>query len=109
MSYQMFLDDERFPVDETMVIVRSVFDAITVMEKRGCPEFISFDHDLGPECQTGMDLAKWLVEFDQYRKGKFIPANFSFRVHSQNPVGKANIEGLMNQYLKIRGTLYNPA
>lgn len=30
------------------------------------------------------------------------PADFAFFVHSQNPVGKANIEGLLNNYLEFK-------
>ena len=29
----------------------------------------------------------------------FFPENFSWRVHSANPIGAANIEGLMSGYL----------
>jgi hypothetical protein len=34
-----------------------------------------------------------------------LPADFDFYVHSQNPVGAANIEGLMRQYLSVRDSL----
>ena len=50
---------------------------------------------------TGFDFAKWLVEMDMDNIYKF-PENFSFHVHSANPVGKANIEGYLNNYLKSR-------
>jgi hypothetical protein len=29
-----------------------------------------------------------------------IPDDFQFYVHSRNPVGRANIEGLLNNYLE---------
>ena len=28
------------------------------------------------------------------------PEDFKFNVHSANPIGKANIEGILNNYLK---------
>ena len=70
-------------------------------------DYISFDHDLGDEDdgETGYDYAKRLVEMDMdtdFPKYKF-PDDFSFYVHSQNPIGKANIEGLLNGYLKHKG------
>lgn len=49
--------------------------------------------------KTGMDFAKWLVESDLDHNGSFLAPEFDFYVHSQNPQGKANIEGLLRQYL----------
>jgi hypothetical protein len=45
---KLFLDDERFPPDDgsEWVIVRSAFEAMLYCMDHGCPEFISFDHDL---------------------------------------------------------------
>lgn len=95
----IFLDDERDPPNDgrKWVIARSVDSATWLIEKFGCPHFISFDHDLGYG-STGYDLAKYLVEEDI--QNKILPCNFTFYVHSQNPIGKANIEGLLNNYLK---------
>ena len=100
--WQMFIDDERFPVDEKMVIVRSVEEAKQKMAELGCPFYISFDHDLGDQVPTGFDLAKWLVEQDLDSNGNFLPAQFDFYIHSANPVGKANILGLLKPYLEYR-------
>ena len=73
---------------------------------QGFPSFISFDHDLGHEKYTGYDIAKQLVENDMIsgdkdsRERYKFSNDFGFYVHSQNPIGKANIEGLLNNYLK---------
>ena len=71
------------------------------------PLIISFDHDLGDETKhTGYDVAKQLVENDiisgnkESRQSYKFCDGFDFYVHSQNPIGKANIEGLLNNYLK---------
>lgn len=73
------------------------------MKQNGCPDYISFDHDLGDiGTKTGKDVANWIVERDQELEGKFIPENFEFNVHSANPVGTENIEGLLKQYLSFR-------
>jgi len=99
----MFIDDERFPVKDDFIIVRSVAEAILEIEKHDQPpNYISFDHDLGDNVKTGFDLAKWLVEKDLDYEGSFLPNDFSFYVHSANPVGKENIEGLLNNYLEYR-------
>lgn len=50
--------------------------------------YIDFDHDLG-EGKTGYDVAKWIVENE---------LDVRYRVHSMNPVGRANIEQLMEHY-----------
>ena len=65
------------------------------ISRNGLPDFISFDHDLGWE-KTGYDCAKWLVEFC-LDKNLILP---EFQVHSQNPVGKENIEALLNNFKK---------
>ena len=99
---KLFIDDIRQPVDNTYDIVRSYDDAIAYMKVRGCPSFITFDHDLGEaELKTGFDIAKWIVEQD-LDDGGFIPADFSYDVHSANPVGAANIRGLLDNYLAVR-------
>ena len=105
MTWNLFLDDERFPPDDgrEWVIARGVPSAMSHILNRGMPSYISFDHDLGDEEMTGYDFAKWLIEDALNYPNELdfqFPADFSFYVHSQNPIGKANIEGLLNGYLK---------
>ena len=84
-------------------------------------EFISLDHDLADEHmdyyinnggyrnppnpinvnfteKTGMDCAKWLVDFCIDNKLK-LP---KYKVHSQNPCGKENILSLLNNFKKFQ-------
>ena len=107
MIYRMFIDDERFPVEgDTAIVVRSSDEAKTVMEKQGCPSFISFDHDLGG-ADTSMELIHWMIrqDLDLLAHGFiFIPNDFKFDVHSQNPIGAKNIAGLLNSYLQFRNS-----
>lgn len=111
MSYKMFIDDERFPPEgreEEFVIVRTPHEAMKVMASRGCPTFISFDHDLGGE-MTSMEVVKQMIEEDMDKlqvSETFIPPEFSYDVHSQNPIGAGNIRGLLNSYLEKRKWLY---
>lgn len=114
-SKLLFLDDIRNPIDcigfkhiiidkeiylRDWSIVRSFAEFVVWIEANGLPDFISFDHDLGlsetPEIteQNGMTCAKWLVN---YCMDNELPLP-EFVVHSQNPVGKKNIEGLLDWY-----------
>ena len=103
---KLYIDDIRVPKDETFVIVRSYQDAINYVQKNDIPMYISFDHDLGVDTNgqllpTGFDFAKWLIEMDLDNTYIF-PDNFKFNVHSSNPVGKHNIETILNNYLKFK-------
>jgi hypothetical protein len=106
MTWNLFLDDERYPPNDgrEWVICRNGDQALDEFLYRGMPSYISFDHDLGEDSGTGYDIAKMLVEVDLQTPEEMyrFPENFSFYVHSQNPIGKANIEGLLNNYLKQR-------
>ena len=100
MTYKLFLDDERFPVDDSWVIVRSYDEAVSYVKEHGMPSFISWDHDLGDKSLTGHDFAKWLVDYDL--DNDLITKDFSFYVHSANPVGAANIKNLLDSYLSYK-------
>lgn len=121
MTWNLFIDDERNLEDvtwapwevrekyrnEEWVIVRNGIEATcAIAERKSYPSYISFDHDLGDEDdgETGYDYAKRLVNMDMdkdFPNYKF-PEGFAFYVHSKNPIGKANIEGLLNNYLRFR-------
>jgi hypothetical protein len=83
----------------------------------GLPDGICFDHDLGmnvaikaqskgmskrksrqlkKEDKTGFDCAKWLVEYC-IDNDKPLPL---YNIQSANPVGKENIDKLLQNYLK---------
>jgi hypothetical protein len=103
MIYNMFIDDERMPPGtDFWIIVRNFADVQEAVSNWGCPQQISFDHDLGDGEPTGYDIAHWLVEADMNAVGAFIPADFTFVVHSMNPIGAANIQGLLDNYLSHR-------
>ena len=98
--YKLFIDDIRQSPDDKWLVTRNYQETIQILTEYKCPTFISFDHDLG-EDKSGMDFAKWLVEYDMDHN-IINTDNFSFVVHSANPVGKENIEGLLGAYLKIK-------
>lgn len=103
---KMFLDDIRVPKNDYDVIVRSFEEAINFVNQNGIPTFISFDHDLGCDeigniLKSGYDFAKWLVDVDMENIHKF-PDNFTFDIHSANPIGKNNIKSILNNYLLFK-------
>jgi len=99
--FWLFIDDLRGAPSEKWIVARSSTEAIALVKERGCPARISFDHDLGGD-DTAMVVAKWLIDTDLDYSGRFIPHHFRFSVHSANPVGAANIRGLLNAYLLSR-------
>lgn len=80
MSYKLFLDDIRNPIDcigymhqrigprnpiyleQDWVVVRNYDDFVKVIKERGLPQFVSFDHDLGE------DLAGYYVDHGLFSK-----------------------------------------
>lgn len=101
LKLRLYIDDLRTPKSKDWIVVRSSAEAIEFMKVNGCPDYISFDHDLGGD-DTGMKVVKWMIEQDLNLKGKFIPMNFEFNVHSANPVGSENIRALIEGYLQSR-------
>lgn len=94
----MFLDDLRNPTtNDDWIVLRSSQEAIEHVKQNGMTEFASFDHDLGGE-DTTMVFLRWLVDYDLDHG--IIPKNFSWKVHSANPVGSANIHSLISSYMK---------
>ena len=93
--YLMYLDDERVPkLRDDYVIVRSFNEAVAYVLEHGLPEFISFDHDLGL-VESGYDFAKWLVDYMIDNQTLVLP---EWNVHSANPVGAQNINGLLESF-----------
>lgn len=129
MTWKLFLDDirpaqyigpiaQRLGFDWTeLEVARSSNEAKKLIEEKGCPEFIFFDHDLAEEHytadwsnhakfqstrETGHDFAKWLIYKDIEARGSLIPANFGFYVHSMNPIGAENIRSIVSSYLEYK-------
>ena len=98
MSYNLFIDDERFPPDDgrEWVIVRSSQEAIFTVAERGAPSFISYDHDLGGN-DTSMRFITWMI--DAYLDGEIDTFPVNYTIHSQNPVGARNIAELLKGFI----------
>ncbi len=108
--WKLFLDDERWPKTDGWVIARSSLDAIELVKQRGMPTEIAFDHDLGfafdddlgEYFDTTMKFIWWVID-NHYDHDLEIPVGFKYTVHSQNPIGAANIKSLMDGFLRDIG------
>lgn len=98
---RLYIDDIRTPKSKFDLITRSSKETIEFLKNNVCPNYISFDHDLGGD-DTSIPIIKFLVNLDMDMDGQYIPYDFDFNVHSANPVGAANIESYINSYLKQR-------
>ena len=91
MKY-LYIDDER-PTPEvnghTVYHTQTFQETVQWLDEHGCPDIISFDHDLGLFSKGGgKDVVNWLIDRDLADHGTFIPVGFRFIVHSANPVGE---------------------
>jgi hypothetical protein len=131
MSYNLFLDDYRFPKEtvdymfipiytsEEWIIVRNYYAFITIIQKKGLPDIISFDHDLADVHyknqvfdyndetleKTGYHCAKWLID---YCLDNNLEVPTRILIHSMNPYGTQNIKSVFETYFKVYGKEYSP-
>lgn len=87
---RVWLDDERKPPPDFDFWVRSMEEVWLLWRSYQIDE-ISFDHDLGEGKPTGYDIAKRIGN-EVLFNGRKLP---KWEVHSQNPVGAANIRGYL--------------
>lgn len=131
MCYKLFLDDDRRPEttfnymplpvfnEPNWIIVRNYYAFITIIEKKGIPNIVAFDHDLADEHykqqifdydkegseKTGYHCAKWLIDYCMDNK-KELPHEII--IHSMNPYGSLNIKSLFDTYIKVYGLEHQP-
>ena len=88
---KLYLDDIRNPKTDGWTIVRSYDEFVDFIKIHGLPEMMSLDHDLGA-IRDGYDCVKWLVEKQLDLR------EVEINVHSANPVGKDNMEKLIENW-----------
>ena len=126
MRYKLYLDDLRYLPDmhPDWRLARNYHDAVWYVKNYGLPYHVSFDHDLAdchydldsaygplddfmdgtprsgkPREFTGYDFAKWFCLY-VLDNSLDLPDDFSYNVHSANPVGARNIDAYMSNFLK---------
>lgn len=114
MSYYLLLDDNRtitqvanlednLVVDKEVyfkhdwIVVKNFAEFATVIESKGMPYLISFDHDLG-ERRNGTHCAKWLTKHCD-KLDCDLP---DFMIHSMNSVGAKEILSWLNSWKKAK-------
>jgi len=100
MPWKLWLDDQwdepempfRHPTED-FTPARSSAEAIQLVEEKGIPTFISFDHDLGGE-DKAIAFINWLTEMHY---DEVVP---DYQIHSANPPGRDNIRAKMESWKK---------
>ena len=88
--YLLWIDDEREAPAAADFWAKSYDEAIKIFKDNEDKIFIvDFDHDLGGD-KTGYDVAKYIVEEDI--------SVAAYKIHSMNPIGRANIDQLLLHY-----------
>jgi hypothetical protein len=119
---KVYLDDIRTPLDKEWIVVRTYDEFVNVVTTLGLETInqISLDHDLDNSAmteyynnvapnytldysnileKTGYHAARWLVEY--HRGLDIVDAYFpQVFTHSANPIGAANIMGVINMHYK---------
>lgn len=143
MSYRLILDDLRNAEDclvsnglfgfaylltltktapEDWVIVRNYQEFVAIIEERGIPEFISFDHDLDRSAMreyffaietgrefnynnvkfpTGLDCVKFLIDKCK-ESARVLP---EITLHTANTLGWANMNRELEEYRRFQEKL----
>lgn len=87
MTWQLYIDDERFP-DIPTIIARTSREAILMVGHWGCPSVIHFDYDLGDK--NVIEFIDWFES--QLEQGVLtLPTNFTYSIHSSNKEGRVEI------------------
>jgi two-component sensor histidine kinase len=87
---KLWLDDVREPPDLGWTWVKTVTEAIRVMET-GKVTHASLDHELGEDQPEGRRLVLWMAEND-------IWPSESLNIHSGNVVGVQYMTGVVERY-----------
>lgn len=101
MSWQLFLDDERAPARDGLIVAHSVGEAIQLIKEHGMPDFMTLDHDLGENQPTGQDFLLWLINY-MMDNSLYFPPYFTYYIHSQNPPGAENMTALLDNFIEFR-------
>ena len=95
---KIWLDDER-TAPKGYIHFHSVNETIDFIENSGYTNILlDLDHDLGEYSYDGGDAIKlilWLLENDYQNNNLY---KFHFQIHTMNPVGRQNMQALIERY-----------
>lgn len=93
---RIWLDDTRDKPYNYDLHFYKAEDVIDYIKNNNIITHISFDNDLGINNLEGYQLANWIEEQAYYNNIK----EFTWNIHSANPVGRKKIEKAMNNARK---------
>src|SRR5574343_1277054 len=105
MTYSIYIDDERtLPeqyknTDEEFHLVRTVNEAIKLIQQKGMPKFISFDYYL--EYGTTLPLIEWMYYEMKLGDLEISKDGFKYAVHSASSDGKEKIDEMFNKWYNV--------
>ena len=95
---KIWLDDER-TAPKGYMHFHSVNETIDFIKNSGNTNILlDLDHDLGEYSYDGGDAIKlilWLLENDYQNNNLY---KFHFQIHTMNPVGRQNMQALIDRY-----------
>lgn len=108
MAWKLFIDDERAPLYDFVDAVQAfdVPQAIQLIEARGLPEAISFDHDLGATAAGPKDPSTVFMRYliDQHLDGVLdLTTVKQVVVHTNNVVGGPALISLWDSFISFCG------
>lgn len=107
MNTKLFVDDKRNPPDDSWDLARTFGEAIHKLQTKQY-DHLSLDHDIGLTYDdrgnelNGYRIALWLAEQKHDPQPDADPVHIPpiITCHSDNPVGKSNILGVVERYLR---------
>lgn len=97
--WKMFIDDERFPINNEFVIVRSVEEAKNKINELGMTIYISFGN-LGDNTEEDLEeLINWFIKQDIEKNNQFIPSKFDFDFQCEKTNKIKKLESFLINYL----------
>ncbi len=100
MNYYIWLDDDdaRKQPEFNHIHFHSVNETKSFIESHDGVYVLDLDHDLGEYSYDGGDAIKlilWLLENDYQNNNLY---KFHFQIHTMNPVGRQNMQALIDRY-----------
>jgi hypothetical protein len=105
-NYVLFLDDERKPPEPRkwfgleIVHAKTPSEFVRTIKERGAPFALLMDWYLGPGHADGIELARWLIEYD--KSHNIIPEDMMFDSHSSDREKARDIVRLIGDHIDAK-------
>jgi hypothetical protein len=105
-NYVLFLDDERQPpkpkqwMGLEIVHAKTPIEFVTTIKERGAPFALLMDWYLGSGQADGLELARWLIEYD--KEHDIIPEDMMYDSHSSDWKKARDIVRLIGDHMDAK-------